>query len=79
MSGAVFVRERLHLVTARHVATGLPDANAVIQLRRDNDWKDFHTVKTIFPASGDADIAVFETNEQISKPYTIMPMGHKPT
>jgi hypothetical protein len=67
---------KIYLVTARHVATGLPEDNAVIQLRQDNQWKDFHTVKTIFPSSGDADIAVFETNEPIPKPpYGIMPIG----
>ena|ERR1035438_1123339 len=66
---------KIYLVTARHVVAGLPESNAVIQVRGDNQWKDFHTLKTIFPVSGDADIAVLETDEKIPKPYTVMPIS----
>lgn len=64
---------KIYLVTARHVANGLPESDAIIQMRQSDQWKDFHTVKTILPRSGDADIAVFETNETIPRPYTINP------
>ena len=66
---------KVYLVTARHVAAGLPEDNATIQVRRDNKWEDFHTIKTLFPPSNDADIAVFETDEKISQPFTIKPIG----
>src|SRR5271156_1763080 len=65
----------VYLVTARHVAAGLPENNATIQVRRAGNWEDFHTVKTLFPPSSDADIAVFETDEKISQPYRVTVMG----
>jgi hypothetical protein len=62
---------KMYLVTARHVVTGLPESNATIQVWKEGQWKDYHTVKTIFPASGDVDIAVFETEEKVSQPYQV--------
>jgi len=65
----------LYIVTARHVVTGLPQGRATIQVLRSGQWVDVHTVKTLFPASSDVDIAVFETGEKISQPYEITPLG----
>jgi hypothetical protein len=62
---------KVYLVTARHVVTGLPVSNATIQVWQSDQWKDYHTVKTIFPSSGDVDIAIFETEEKVAKPYEI--------
>lgn len=66
---------KLYLVTARHVAAGLPTRDATVQVWQEEQWKDYHTVKTIFPSSDDVDIAIFATNEKASKPYTIRPVG----
>ena len=63
---------KMYLVTARHVIAGLPAENATIQVWQDNQWKDYHTVKTIFPSSGDVDIAVFETDEKVTNPYSVV-------
>jgi len=64
-------RGKLYLVTARHVIAGLPEGNATIQVSRPDGWKDCHIVRTLFPPSGDADIAVLETEEKIPQPYQI--------
>jgi hypothetical protein len=61
----------LYLVTAKHVVVGLPGSNATIQIRRGSKWEDVHTVKTLFPPSDDVDIAVFETNENVPKPFQV--------
>ena len=66
-------RGKLYLVTARHVVAGLPASNATIQIWQDEQWKDYKTVKTLFPASSSVDIAVFETDEKVSAPYQIQP------
>jgi S1-C subfamily serine protease len=66
---------KAYLVTARHVAAGLPESNATIQVRRGGNWEDLHTVRTLFPPSSDADIAVFETDEKISQPFQVTVMG----
>lgn len=65
--------DKLYLVTARHVVAGVPESRATIQVRRADKWEDYHTVKTLYPSSSDVDIAVFETNEKVSKPFTITP------
>jgi hypothetical protein len=71
---AVDYQGKMYLVTARHVVTGLPTtSNATIQAWQEEQWKDYHTVKTIFPSSSDVDIAVFETDEKVATPYSIQP------
>lgn len=62
---------KLYLITAKHVVAGLPRTSAVLQIWQGDQWKDFKTVRTIFPSSGDVDIAVFETKERTSTPYLI--------
>ena len=66
---------KIYLVTARHVIAGLPTANATIQVWQSEQWKDYKTVRTLFPASNNVDIAVFETNEKASTPFGIQPTG----
>ena len=66
---------KIYLVTARHVAKGLPASNATIQVRRSGGWEDRHTLRTLFPPSDDADIAVLETDETISRPFQVTTMG----
>jgi hypothetical protein len=34
-------------------------------------WKDYHTVRTLFPSSSDVDIAIFETEEKVSQPFNV--------
>lgn len=68
---AIDFQGKKYLVTARHVISGLPSKNAVIQVWQENQWKDYETVKTIFPSSDEVDIAVFETKEKIAKPYMV--------
>ena len=71
-SGTAFTvdfKGKLYLVTAKHVVAGAPAQNATIQVYQQDEWKDYHTVKTIYPSSGDVDIAIFETGEKVSTPY----------
>lgn len=68
---AVDYQGKLYLVTARHVVAGLPAEHATIQIWQENQWKDFHTVKTIYPSSDEVDIAIFETNEKVATPYRV--------
>ena len=70
---AVDYQGRMYLVTARHVVAGLPATNATIQVWQDEQWKDYKTVRTIFPTNSDVDIAVFETAETVTTPYAIKP------
>jgi len=64
---------KLYLVTARHMVAGLPVVDAIIHVWRDNKWDDLKTVKTMFPLSNDADIAVLETQEKVEQPFAIQP------
>ena len=66
---------KVYLVTARHVITGLSGTKLTIQVWRSDKWEDYPTVKTFFPPSPDADIAVFETNETITRPYEVGTAG----
>ncbi len=66
---------KLYLVTARHVVAGVPDTNAVIKIRQAGEWKDYQTVRTLYPPSNEADIAVFETKETASQPFSIQMTG----
>jgi len=65
---------KMYLITARHVVSGVPTQDATIQVWQENRWKDYHTVKTIFPSSSDVDIAIFETAEKVEKPYIVSPI-----
>jgi hypothetical protein len=76
MTGTAFTIDhggKVYLVTARHLVSGLPERNATIQIRRADQWEDYHTVKTLFPPSKEVDIGVLETNEKVSQPYEIQP------
>jgi hypothetical protein len=64
---------KLYLVTARHVVAGLPTTGATIQIRKSDKWTNFKTVRTLFPASGDVDIAVLETDQMVAQPFQIAP------
>jgi S1-C subfamily serine protease len=66
---------KVYLVTARHVIAGLPAIKATIQVLRSDRWEGVQTVKTLFPLSADADIAVLETDEKVSQPFQITPAG----
>lgn len=72
---AVDYKGKLYLVTARHVIAGIPTSNATIQIWQDERWKDYKTVKTLFPASSNVDIAAFETDEKVPAPYQIQPLA----
>jgi hypothetical protein len=62
---------KLYLVTARHGVVGLPESQATFQIWQTDRWVDLHTTKTLFPPSSDFDIAVFETDEKVAKPFDI--------
>lgn len=64
---------KAYLVTAKHVVTGAPDANAIIKIRQGGEWKDYQTVRTLYPSSRQVDIAVFETNEKVTQSYNVAP------
>jgi hypothetical protein len=68
---AVDYQGKMYLITAKHVVAGVPAENATIQIWQDNEWKNYQTVKTIYPSSGDVDIAVFATQEKVDKPYLV--------
>ena len=65
------MNHQLYLITARHVVDGAPVVGAVIQILQGGEWRDYPTVKTLFPSSNDVDIAVFQTNEKVDKPYFV--------
>lgn len=74
--GTAFVLDRqnkVYLVTARHVVTGLPPTDGTIQVWQSNEWRNYPIVRTLFPPSNDVDIAVLETKETIPQPYVIQP------
>jgi hypothetical protein len=62
---------QVYLVTARHMVEGLPKSKATIQVWHSNQWEDFQIVEILFPPSESVDIAVLETDEQITRPYDI--------
>jgi hypothetical protein len=67
---------KVYLVTARHVVVGVSASNATIQIFRSGNWVDLHPVKTLYPPTSDAEIAVFETDEKVTQPYTVtLPAG----
>ena len=72
---AMDYKNKLYIVTARHVAAGYPETNAMVQIRRDNMWQTVHTVRILHPPSNDVDIAIFETEQVVEKPFEIAPAG----
>lgn len=68
-------QEKYYLVTARHVVAGLPIIDAVVQVRHLGEWKNYQVKRIIFPASEDADIAVMESEEPASQPYSVAVTG----
>jgi hypothetical protein len=49
----------------------LPESKPVFQMWRNNKWEDVHAARRILPASADVDIALFETEEKIARPFQI--------
>jgi S1-C subfamily serine protease len=77
-TGTAFIVDRngkVYVVTARHVVAGLPDTKATFQLWRSNKWQDVQTVRTMLPSSASVDIAIFETEEKIARPFQIAVSG----
>jgi S1-C subfamily serine protease len=77
-AGTAFTVEyqgKLYIITAKHVVAGVPDTNAVIQVRVGDKWEDYQTTNTIYPSSPDVDIAIFVTNEKQDQPFAIEPMS----
>jgi len=66
---------KIYLLTAKHVVASLSAEKAIVQVWRSNAWQDLQTVRTLYPSSGDVDIAVFETNEKAPQPFAIPVMG----
>jgi hypothetical protein len=62
---------RVYLVSARHLAKNLPLRNAVVQVWH-GSWIDLQTVRTLFPASSDVNLAILETDEKIGLPYKVV-------
>jgi S1-C subfamily serine protease len=77
-TGTAFIIDhngKVYIVTARHVAAALPHIKAIFQLWRSNKWEDVQTVRTIFPSSASVDIAIFETEEKIARPFQVALSG----
>jgi S1-C subfamily serine protease len=68
-------QDKLYLITARHVVAGIPDTNAVLQVRDGDKWTEYKTTKTIYPESSDVDIAIFATDEKPPQHFAIEPMS----
>lgn len=66
---------RMYIVTARHVVAGVARQGAVLQIWQEEQWKNYQTVRTIFPSSDEVDIAIFETNEKVEKHYKVLTMS----
>jgi hypothetical protein len=62
---------RMYLVTTRHVCESLPLKGGVIQVWH-GSWIDLKTVRTIFPAVKDVDLAILETDAQIERHYKVV-------
>jgi hypothetical protein len=63
---------RIYLVTTRYFGKNLPLTNAVVQVWHNQVWSDIPTLRTLFPASKDVDLAILETGEQVAKPYAVV-------
>jgi hypothetical protein len=60
-----------YLVTARHVASGVPERGAVLQWRQANEWVDLRTVRTLLPSNPSVDIAIFEMDQSVATPFEV--------
>jgi hypothetical protein len=63
---------RIYLVTTGHFGKSLPLTNAVVQVWHNQAWNDLRTVRTLFPANKEVDLAILETDERIARPYTVV-------
>jgi hypothetical protein len=63
---------RIYLVTTRHFGKNLALNDAVVQVWHGQTWNELRTVRTLFPASKDVDLAILETGERIAKPYAVV-------
>jgi len=63
---------RIYLVTTRYFGRNLALNNATVQVWHNQVWSDTPTVRTLFPASKDVDLAILETSEQVAKPYAVV-------
>jgi len=63
---------RIYLVTTRYFGKNLPLNNATVQVWHNQVWSDIPTLRTLFPASKDVDLAILETSEQVAKPYAVV-------
>ena len=63
---------RIYLVTTRYFGKNLPSNNAILQVWHNQVWSDLPTVRALFPASKDVDLAILETKEQVAKPYAVV-------
>ena len=63
---------RVYVVTTGRFAKLLPKTAATIQLWHQEVWNDFPTLRTLFPATKDVDLAVLETSERVRAPYKVI-------
>lgn len=63
---------RIYLVTTRRLGKNLPLSDDVVQVWHDQTWNKLQTVRTLFPASADVDLAILETGERIANPYAVV-------
>lgn len=66
-------RDKLYLITARHVVSSLPSCNAQVSIWFSDQWKTLTATRVLLPDS-DADIAVIETEWKPPKPFLIPAM-----
>jgi hypothetical protein len=62
----------IYLVTTRHFGKHLPLTNAVVQVWHNQTWNEIQTVRTLFPAPKDVNLAIIETGERVAKHYTVV-------
>ncbi len=62
---------KLYIITARHVVAGVPKLNATLQVRKEGQWLNLPTLKTLYPSSDKVDIAIFKTDQVVTTPYGI--------
>ena len=63
---------QIYLVTTRHFGTKLQRKNAIVQVWHAGGWSDLPTVRTLFPASNDVDLAILETSDRTATPYAVV-------
>ncbi len=63
-----------YLITARHVAAGLPSPGGMIQIRKKGEWINYPIAKVIYPSSDKVDIAILKTTEKAAQPFGIQCM-----